>query len=159
MRGDIRTRVTCGGDGYELTIETDDRPEDDGSRREIVTDWYFSANDRVARVCRYERIEDSFLTWMFQYRPDPTRNSRHGKQFDSWTRLPRRDVLWTPVPSEVERELWRQAHAAALAWVLRKEIIQGGLWGWQECTNRPEFHRAVMGPAANPNARVRRSKR
>lgn len=160
---DLRIRSTGGGDGYVLEVETDIRFNNDGTRREIVTDWYFSANERVARVCRYERFGDSYLNWMFQFRPHPQHprdnNYRHGLQFDHRTRDPQRGAIWTPVPTEIERELWRQGHAAALAWVLRREIVPGGLWGWTECGDRLGVHRAVMGPMENPSAPVRRAKR
>ena len=130
---DTRTETVHKGDAYTLTVVADHRTNNDGSPREVVTDWYFTSADgkKTARVCRYSRNKDGYCRWFLQFRPHPTRprdsENRHGLQID-W-----RNPSDAHPSTEVESGLWAQAHRTAIEWVTKKRVLPGGLAGWKEC--------------------------
>lgn len=121
------------GCDYTLTVEVSQRVNEDGSPREIVTDWYFTSPDgkKTARVCRYSRNKDGHCRWFLQFRPHPKDprdiENRHGRQID-W-----RNPADEHPSNEIESALWAQARATAIEWATKKRVLRGGLIGWREC--------------------------
>jgi hypothetical protein len=136
---DTRTKTVHKCAEYTLTVDVDHRTNDDGSTREVVTDWYFTSPDgkKTARVCRFSRSRDNYCRWFVQLRPHPTpryrSESRYGLQIDWAAPAPSDGTARTHPSNETESAVWAQAYATAIEWATKKRVLRGGLAGWCEC--------------------------